>query len=120
MPQQVVVKRIRCYCRHRRGLERRKHDPWSCDGVQLIWITPIRALKKENHQSAERLFALGAEWEVGVRTGDSTQKVKQAQKKKLPQILITTPESIHVMLSNKGYAKLFKNLRVVLLTNGTS
>ena len=59
--------------------------------------------------------ALGAEWEVGVRTGDSTQKVKQAQKKKLPQILITTPESIHVMLSNKGYAKLFKNLRAVVI-----
>ena len=50
-----------------------------------------------------------------MRTGDSTQKVKQAQKKKLPQILITTPESIHVMLSNKGYAKLFKNLRAVVI-----
>jgi len=93
-----------------------KTDPKSCDGVQLIWITPIRALAKEIHQSAERAVqALGSEWEVGVRTGDSTQKVKQAQKKKLPQILITTPESIHVMLSNKGYAKLFKNLRAVVI-----
>jgi len=98
------------------GVERMKTDPKSCDGVQLIWITPIRALAKEIHQSAERAVqALGAEWEVGVRTGDSTQKVKQAQKKKLPQILITTPESIHVMLSNKGYAKLFKNLRAVVI-----
>ena len=98
------------------GVERMKEDPKSCDGVQLIWITPIRALAKEIHQSAERAVqALGAEWEVGVRTGDSTQKVKQAQKKKLPQILITTPESIHVMLSNKGYAKLFKNLRAVVI-----
>ena len=98
------------------GVERMKTDPQSCDGVQLIWITPIRALAKEIHQSAERAVqALGAEWEVGVRTGDSTQKVKQAQKKKLPQILITTPESIHVMLSNKGYAKLFKNLRAVVI-----
>ena len=35
---------------------------------------------------AERAVqALGSEWEVGVRTGDSTQKVKQAQKKKLPR-----------------------------------
>jgi len=98
------------------GVERMQTDPKSCDGVQLIWITPIRALAKEIHQSAERAVqALGAEWEVGVRTGDSTQKVKQAQKKKLPQILITTPESIHVMLSNKGYAKLFKNLRAVVI-----
>lgn len=98
------------------GVERMKTDPRSCDGVQLIWITPIRALAKEIHQSAERAVqALGAEWEVGVRTGDSTQKVKQGQKKKLPQILITTPESIHVILSNKGYAKLFKNLHAVVI-----
>ena len=49
-----------------------------------------------------------------MRTGDST-KAKLAQKKKLPQILITTPESIHVMLSNKGFDKLFKNLRAVVV-----
>ena len=98
------------------GIERSKTDAASCEGVQLIWITPIRALAKEINQSAERaLFALSSNWEVGVRTGDSTQKTKLAQKKKLPQILITTPESIHVMLSNKGFDKLFKNLRAVVV-----
>ena len=98
------------------GMERSKTDAESCEGVQLIWITPIRALAKEINQSAEKaLFALSSNWEVGVRTGDSTQKIKLAQKKKLPQILITTPESIHVMLSNKGFDKLFKNLRAVVV-----
>ena len=98
------------------GMERIKTDPKSCEGVQLIWITPIRALAKEINQSAERaISALASSWEVGVRTGDSTQKVKLAQKKKLPQILITTPESIHVMLSNKGYDKLFANLKAVVV-----
>ena len=98
------------------GIERSKTDAASCEGVQLIWITPIRALAKEINQSAERaLFALSSNWEAGVRTGDSTQKTKLVQKKKLPQILITTPESIHVMLSNKGFDKLFKNLRAVVV-----
>lgn len=98
------------------GMERAKQDKRSTQGAQLIWITPIRALAKEIEQSARRAVAeLGSDWEVGTRTGDSTQKVKQAQKTKLPQILITTPESIHVMLSNKGYKKLFRNLRAVVI-----
>ena len=98
------------------GLERAKSDKRSTAGAQLIWITPIRALAKEIEQSAKRAVAeLGSDWEVGTRTGDSTQKVKQAQKTKLPQILITTPESIHVMFSNKGYEKLFRNLQAVVI-----
>lgn len=98
------------------GLERAKEDKRSTLGAQIIWITPIRALAKEIEQSARRAVGeLGSDWEIGTRTGDSTQKVKQAQKTKLPQILITTPESIHVILSNKGYEKLFRNLRAVVI-----
>ena len=86
------------------------------EGVQLIWITPIRALAREIEQSARRAIeGMDSHWEVGTRTGDTSQKVKQAQKTKLPQILITTPESIHVMLSNKGYAKLFRNLETIVI-----
>ena len=57
------------------GIERSKTDAKSCDGVQLIWITPIRALAKEINQSAEKaLFALSSNWEVGVRTGTVHRK----------------------------------------------
>lgn len=93
-----------------------KRSGREAEGVQLIWITPIRALAKEIEQSARRAIeGMGSSWEVGTRTGDTSQKVKQAQKTKLPQVLITTPESIHVMLSNKGYAKLFRNLDSVVI-----
>lgn len=93
-----------------------KRSGREAEGVQLIWITPIRALAKEIEQSARRAIeGMGSSWEVGTRTGDTSQKVKQAQKTKLPQVLITTPESIHVMLSNKGYAKLFRNLDAVVI-----
>ena len=84
-------------------------------GLQVIWITPIRALSKEIEQSAKKaLFALGSSWEVQTRTGDTSQKVKQQQKKKLPEILITTPESLHILLAQKGYEKRFKNLKVLV------
>ena len=85
-------------------------------GCQIIWITPIRALAKEIAQSAERAVqGMGSEWRVEIRTGDTPQKIKQRQKKELPEILITTPESIHVMFTQKGHEKLFKHLQAVVL-----
>ncbi|MGB2135145.1 MAG: DEAD/DEAH box helicase, partial [Flavobacteriales bacterium] len=67
-------------------------------GLQLIWIAPIRALTKEIQYSAQRMVTgMGLDWEVGVRTGDTSSKEKANQRKKMPHILITTPESLHVM-----------------------
>jgi ATP-dependent Lhr-like helicase len=53
---------------------------------------------------------VGLDWKVGVRTGDTSNKERAAQKKALPQLLVTTPESLHVLLSTKGYADQFKQL----------
>lgn len=98
------------------GVVREKAGAKDARGGQILWITPIRALAKEIKQSADRaLLGLGSSWTVDVRTGDTSQKKKQAQKAKLPEILITTPESVHVMLATKGYEKLFKNLRAVVI-----
>ncbi len=85
-------------------------------GLHLIWISPIRALAKEIHQSAERAIeGLGLNWTVGVRTGDTTTAERQRQKKKMPNLLITTPESLHLLLATKGYPKLFQNLQTVIV-----
>jgi len=85
-------------------------------GLQAIWISPIRALTKEIELSAKRaLEGIGLDWEVGIRTGDSSQKEKQAYLKKLPQILITTPESLHIMLAQKNYPKRFSELKSVVV-----
>ena len=86
------------------------------EGLQLIWIAPIRALTKEIQLSAQRMVAgLGLDWEVGVRTGDSSSKEKARQRAKLPQILITTPESLHVLLAMKGAGNRFRNLRLMVV-----
>lgn len=84
-------------------------------GIQVIWITPIRALAKEIKISAERLIAgLALNWEVGMRTGDTSQTERQRQKKQFPQILITTPESLHILLASKGYSKVFQSVKALI------
>ena len=96
------------------AIARGLHEP--AKGCQIIWITPIRALAKEIAQSAERAVqGMGSDWRVEIRTGDTSQKIKQRQKKELPEILITTPESIHVMFTQKGHERLFKYLQAVVL-----
>lgn len=85
-------------------------------GLTAIWITPIRALAKEIHQSALRAIeGLETPWEVGVRTGDTTTTQRAKQKKQMPNLLITTPESLHLLLASKGYPKTFKNLQAIVV-----
>lgn len=80
-------------------------------GLRALWITPLRALAGEIADSAQRLCdGIGLPWTVGVRTGDTSTKERAAQKKTLPHLLVTTPESLHVLLATKGYADLFKHL----------
>lgn len=80
-------------------------------GLRIIWITPIRALAKEIKISAERaLQGLGIDWEVGIRTGDTSTTERKRQNLQSPEILITTPESLHLMLASKGYANTFANV----------
>jgi ATP-dependent Lhr-like helicase len=85
-------------------------------GLRAIWITPIRALGKEIEQAAQRaLKGMSSPWKVETRTGDTAQHVKQRQKSRLPEILVTTPESLHILLATKGYPDLFKNLQTVVV-----
>lgn len=87
----------------------------SAKGLQLIWLTPIRALAKEIYLATNRAIeGLGSDWEVGIRTGDTSSAQRAKQKKQMPQILITTPESLHLMLCQKGYDKVFKNLKSIV------
>jgi ATP-dependent Lhr-like helicase len=84
-------------------------------GLQAIWITPIRALSKEIEISARRLIdGLEVEMTVGVRSGDTSLKERQRQKTKPPHLLITTPESLHLLLAQKSYGELFKDLKILI------
>ncbi|MEO5977594.1 MAG: ligase-associated DNA damage response DEXH box helicase [Chryseolinea sp.] len=85
------------------------------NGLQAIWITPIRALSKEIELSANRAIeGFGLKWRVGVRSGDTSFKDRQKQKENPPEFLITTPESLHLLLAQKGYKEFFKDLKAIV------
>ena len=85
-------------------------------GLRVLWITPIRALAKEIHGSASRLLDfLDNGWTVEVRTGDTPSAQKQKQDRRMPEILITTPESLHVLLAKKGGEKRFGGLSAIVV-----
>ncbi|HEY9186206.1 MAG TPA: ligase-associated DNA damage response DEXH box helicase [Salegentibacter sp.] len=85
-------------------------------GLKAIWITPLRALSVEIEQAARR-FAdeTGSGLTVGIRTGDTPQKQRAAQKKSMPDLLITTPESLQLLLSSKNYDNTFKDVNAVVV-----
>ncbi len=85
-------------------------------GLKAIWITPLRALSNEIKQSAERITQdLGTQMTVGIRTGDTTTKERSQQKRSMPDLLITTPESLQLLLSSKGYEKVFKDCTAIVV-----
>jgi ATP-dependent helicase Lhr and Lhr-like helicase len=85
-------------------------------GPLAIWITPIRALAKEIELSANKANnGLGTKWRVGVRSGDTSTKERARQKENPPEFLITTPESLHLLLSQKGGTTYFENLRAIVV-----
>ena len=85
-------------------------------GPIIIWITPIRALAKEILISVEKAIeGLGLDWTVGIRSGDTTTTQRKKQFAQPPEVFITTPESLHVILSTKGYSKFYKSLHAIIL-----
>ncbi len=86
------------------------------NGLQLLWVTPLRALAKDIQSALQTsLDELGIPWEVGRRTGDVSTSIKQKQNRKMPEVLITTPESVHVLMAQKNYARHFKKLNTVVI-----
>lgn len=85
-------------------------------GLKAIWITPLRALSVEIKQAAQR-FAdeLETGLTVGIRTGDTSQSERAKQKRNMPNLLITTPESLMLLLASKGYEKTFQTLTAVVV-----
>jgi ATP-dependent helicase Lhr and Lhr-like helicase len=83
-------------------------------GLQLLWITPLRALAKDIARAMEEVIReLGMSWRVGIRNGDTGISERQKQKRKMPEVLLITPESLHLLLAQKEYPALFRSLKIV-------
>lgn len=83
-------------------------------GLKMIWITPLRSLSKDIAKAMqEAIDEIGLDWAVGVRNGDTDPKIRQQQVKKMPEILVVTPESLHLLLAQKNNERFFSEMKCV-------
>ena len=52
-------------------------------------------------------------WQIGSRNGDTEMSERQKQKRNMPEVLIITPESLHLLLAQKDYEETFKSLKII-------
>jgi ATP-dependent helicase Lhr and Lhr-like helicase len=84
------------------------------NNLQLLWITPLRALATDIGRAIEEVIdELGMNWKVGIRNGDTSISERQKQKRQMPEVLIITPESLHLLLAQKNYPEVFKSLKII-------
>ena len=83
-------------------------------GLQLLWITPLRALAKDiGRVMQEVIEELGMSWKIGIRNGDTDIAERQKQARQMPEVLIITPESLHLLLAQKNYPEFFNTLKTL-------
>ncbi len=91
--------------------------------LRVLWVTPMRALAADTARSlAAALDGVHAcdksgraAWTLGLRTGDTSSSQRTAQARRPPTLLITTPESLSVMLSREDARDYFASLRCVVV-----
>ena len=88
-------------------------------GLRAIWVTPLRALAADTARTlGETLRDLGppaAGWTVGLRTGDTSAAERRRLRGRPPAALVTTPETLSVMLSLEDAPELFAGLETVVV-----
>jgi len=83
-------------------------------GLKVLWVTPLRALAKDIARAMEEVLSgIGLPWRVGIRNGDTTTAERQRQKRSMPEVLVITPESLHLLLAQKGYADLLSGVHTI-------
>ncbi len=82
----------------------------------VLWITPLRALAVDTVRSLrEPIEDLGLDWQVALRTGDAGNRDKRLAKSGKVDVLVTTPESLALLLSYPEAAENFSHLRAVVV-----
>ena len=88
----------------------------TASGLRVLWITPMRALAADTQRALEEsALALAPGWSIGARTGDTTSAERARQSKAMPSTLITTPESLSLLLSHAGAASNFASLDMIII-----
>lgn len=84
--------------------------------LTVLWLTPLRALANDIALALEEpVLALDLPFTVETRTGDTSSSRRAKQKDNLPSALITTPESLSILLSYENSAEKFKSLKLIVV-----
>lgn len=84
--------------------------------LRVLWITPLRALVADTEQSLRApLRDLNVPWRLESRTGDTKPSLRAKQEKSLPTALITTPESLALLLAREDAQQQFSQLQMVVV-----
>ncbi|GAA4430477.1 ligase-associated DNA damage response DEXH box helicase [Acidovorax lacteus] len=90
-------------------------DPATAPPLAVLWITPMRALAADTLQALRvPLAALAPHWSSGLRTGDTASNERAAQDKRLPTVLVTTPESLSLLLARADARERLSRVRLVV------
>lgn len=85
-------------------------------GLKLLWVSPLRSLAKDLAKAmSEAILDIGLDWEVSVRNGDTPQNERRSQERLMPDILITTPETIQLMFTQKDNSRWFKHINCLVV-----
>ena len=85
-------------------------------GLRVLWLTPMRALAADTQRTLEQSAAeLAPGWTIGARTGDTGSAERARQSRSLPSCLITTPESLSLLLSHPATGEQFSHLDMVIV-----
>ena len=84
--------------------------------LSVLWITPMRALAADTTRAiASPLPDLAPAWTVGARSGDTTSAERQKQDRRWPTALVTTPESLSLMLTRESTRDELQGVQVVIV-----
>ncbi|NVJ88567.1 MAG: ligase-associated DNA damage response DEXH box helicase [Flavobacteriaceae bacterium] len=83
-------------------------------GLKLIWVSPLRSLAKDLAKAMKTaLDEIGLDWEIAVRNGDTPTNIRRQQERLMPDVLLTTPETLHLLFSQKKNSKWFKEVHCI-------
>jgi ATP-dependent Lhr-like helicase len=97
------------------GIDKLSRSAELGQGVKLVYVSPLKALSYDIERNLRApLRGIGADISVGLRTGDTSQKERRAMRKTPPDILITTPESLYLILSS-GAREILSGVEAVIV-----
>lgn len=83
-------------------------------GLKLLWVSPLRSLAKDLSKAMSiAVEEIGLDWEIAVRNGDTPTNVRRKQERLMPDVLIVTPETLHLLFSQNKNSRWFKHIKCV-------